>query len=192
MAASARAQRSGIRTRVFAFVTLFGLGFAFCYAGIVAYQAMRDSFVAPIILSPDSDVILANKLKLGELEVERARSVAEREGLDADLSAADAALERLRGLRATASSGVAWTSQITSQKATASGAELKTLAEQRRVLGAMLEQQKELAARARSDRDAGLVSRADCEKEEQALHQQELALLENERSTLSVQSALGE
>jgi hypothetical protein len=184
--------KSGLRTRFFAFLTLFGLAFVFCYAAIVAYQAMRDSFVAPIILSPDNDLILANKLKLGELDVERARSVAEQEGVDADLAAADDAIGRLRGLHATASNGTAWTSRITSQKATASGAELTTLGEQRRVLTSMLQQQKELTSKARADRDAHIVSGADYEKEEQALHQLELALLENERSTLNVQSALGE
>jgi hypothetical protein len=184
--------QSSTQTRSFAFLMLFGLTFLFCYGAFTVYQVMRDSFVAPTILSPDSDLVLASKLKMRELELERTRSLAEREGLDSELHADEEALARLEDLHTSAQGALDWTAQITSQKAWASAAELKALADQRRVMVAMLEQQRAHTEKARSDRDAGIVSRTDFEKEEQAQRQLELGLLENERAALQSQSALKE
>ena len=115
---------SGVRARIFAGATLIAFVSAIGYAGHEGYRAATDSFVAPIILSPDNDVVLANKAKLAELQVERARIAAEADDAEADLAAGDTALARLRALEAVASNALAWTKEVTARQAAASALEL--------------------------------------------------------------------
>jgi hypothetical protein len=62
---------SGVRVKVFAFEALASLAPGVSYAGHQAYRAATDSFVAPIILSPDSDVVLEGKLQEIRIAAER-------------------------------------------------------------------------------------------------------------------------
>lgn len=180
--------KSNARTRTLSLLALGLTASVFVWIGRTAYYAASDSFVAPSILSPDSDVVLANKLRFSELIVERARALAELESLESDLSAAEQAIARLEGLRETASKALRWTSELTSVKASTSEADLRALAEQKRVLEAMLERQADLARRARADVDAGLISRADYAREAQALTHIELSLIETGRATIQSKS----
>ena len=67
-----RTPTGGIATRLLALATLASLIAGVAYVGREGYRALTDSFVAPIILSPDNDLVIQNKVKLSELEVERA------------------------------------------------------------------------------------------------------------------------
>lgn len=184
--------RSTVRTRLFAAVTLVTLVAAFGAAAMTGYRAVRDSFVAPAILSPDSDLVLSNKLKLSELQVERARAAAELEGIEADLTAAAHAVARLEELRKTAVTTADWTTGAAVRKASEGGADVKALADQKAMIERMLAEQKALTAKAKADSDAGVISRGDYAREEQSQRQLEIALIENERATLQSQASLRE
>jgi hypothetical protein len=153
-------------------------------AGESAYLVARDSFVAPAILSPDSDVILTGKLKLGEFSVERSRVAAAMEGIDAEVAADDKGLAALEQLGGKLDQSVRFTSEVTSNKAASGTAELEALLRQREIISAMVSQQKELVSKARADLGAGVISRSDYAKENQTLAQYELELAENDRTTL--------
>ena len=188
----AQGARSSLRTRFFAVLTLCGVAAGFGYAARTAYEAVRDSFIAPAILSPDSDIVFNNRLKLGEIEVERARAAAEAEGIDANLAGAATATARLEELQRTATNSLGWTTTITSQRAHANSAELHALADQKRVIADMLSGQRTLTARASADLEAGVISKSDYAREQQALEQLQLALLDNDRATAQGQSVLEE
>jgi len=183
---------SNVGTRLGAFVALCGVTAALAYAGYTVYACARDSFAVPTILSPSSEVVTATTLKLGELHVDRVRAVAEIEGIDADLAGAEQALGRLRELKRTSSDALHWTSKMTSQKASVSAAELDALESQKRVIVDMLAEQQDLTSKAQKDVEAGIISRSDFAKQQQALSQVQLALLDNTRAMSRGQSALVE
>jgi hypothetical protein len=184
--------RSGLGTRLGAFVALCGVASVLAYGVYTVYACARDSFVVPTILSPSSEVVAQTTLKLGELHVERVRALAEIEGIDADLAGAEQALTRLRELKRTSSDALHWTSRMTSQKATVSVAELEALQSQKRVISDMLAEQEELTEKAQKDVAAGIISRSDFARQQQALSQVQLALLDNTRAMSRGQSALVE
>jgi hypothetical protein len=189
---SSVANTPSIATRISAFVALCGVTAALGYGGYTVYACARDSFAVPTILSPSSDVVAATTLKLGELHVERVRALAEIEGIDADLGGAEQALGRLRELKRTSSDALQWTNKMTSQKATVSAAELEALESQKRVIADMLAEQRELTAKAQQDVEAGIISRSEFARQQQALSQVQLALLDNTRAMSRGQSALVE
>ncbi|MDP9034999.1 MAG: hypothetical protein M3O50_09335 [Myxococcota bacterium] len=174
--------RSRAATRVMAFtaLTLFVSGVG--YGAREVYRAATDSFVAPIILSPDNDMVLASKVKMSELNVERARTVADSEAIDADLAAGEKALVRLDELKRSGQHALAWTIDISARQASAGAVDLRKLAEQKQMLGEMLAKQEALASDAHANLQAGLVSKMDYAREVQALDQVRIALLENERT----------
>jgi hypothetical protein len=176
--------KSSWRTRLFSLAALLLTAAAFIWLGATGYWAVVDSFVAPSVLSPDSDLVLSNKLRFSELMVERARAAAELESVNADLAAAKSALERLQKLQQSTGNSLGWTTRLTSDKASTGAAELELLEEQKRTLTAMHARQAELTQKAQADLQSGLISRGEYGREAQALTQVELALLENERSIL--------
>jgi hypothetical protein len=183
---------SGVNTRIGAFIALCGVSAALGYGAYTVYGCVRDSFSVPTILSPSSPEVAATTLKLGELHVERVRALAEIEGIDADQSGADQALSRLQELKRTSTDALHWTTRMTSQKANVSAAELEALASQKRVISDMLAEQQDLTSKAQKDVQAGLISRGEFSKQQQALSQVQLALLDNTRAMSKGQSALAE
>ena len=179
-------------TRMLSLCTLAVVVATIGYAARVAYQAGHDSFVAPTILSPDSDLVIANKLKLNELLVERARVVGAIEGADAEIEADTKGIDQLEELRAKLDQSVQWTSEITSSKAVAGSADLVALSRQRQIMSAMIKAEKEREHSAQADVEAGVISRSDYVKEAQTLGQYELALLDNERTMLQRETEMGE
>jgi hypothetical protein len=149
---------------------------------------MSDSFVAPMILSPDSDLVLENKLKMAQLSMERDRAIGEAEGIEADLAGAEKGIARLTELETMAANALEWTRNINSHQASAGSAELNTISAQQAVLAGMLSKQKDVTAKAHANLEAGIISRGDLAKEEQNLSSLRLALLENGRTR--VQSEL--
>jgi hypothetical protein len=185
-------QEPAASTRLGALFTLGLLAFGACYGLYSVYTAARDAFVVPTIMSPTSEAVIATKLRLGELRVERVRAVGELEGVEADLAGADQALSRLLDLKRTTSDGRHWTTRITSQRARESAAELSALSSQKQVLDNMLASQQRLTARAQRDFEAGLISRAEYAHQEQALNEMRLQMLDNGRATVRGESALEE
>jgi hypothetical protein len=181
---------SGFGTRLFAFGALAGFVGLFGYGGHQAYRAVTDSFVAPAILSPDSDLVLQSKVKIAELDVERTRSNAELEAIDADVSACDAALARLGKLKSSAGDALAWTAQMTKGQAATARTDLRMLERQKSELADMTAKQAELVERAKENLAAGLVTRGDLDRETQALAQLRVAAIENARTALQTSMAL--
>ena len=160
------------------FIVLASVGFG----SVTAYYAFVDSFIAPAILSPDSDVALTSKLRLGELEVERARAAADIEGIDADIETASAAMLHLEELRKASAMSIQWTASLTSQRVASGATELRSLMQRKGILSHLLEEQRTLAERARTDVESGVISRTQYAKEAQSVGQIELELLENDRA----------
>ena len=180
----------GPKPRIFAAAALLAFVAALGYAGNEGYRAATDSFVAPIILSPDNDMVLANKAKMAELRVQRATVVAEAEAVEADLQAGDRALARLRALQTTTTNALSWTKDVTAHQAIAGSADLKMLAKQKAVLAAMAERQGQLTEAATTNLAGSLISQSEQAKEQLALNQMELALLDNERTRVQSELAL--
>jgi hypothetical protein len=98
----------------------------------------------------------------------------------------------LRELKRTSSDALHWTSKMTSQKASVSAAEIEALQSQKRVIGDMLAEQQDLTERAQRDVEAGLITRSEYARQQQALSQVQLALLDNTRAMSRGQSAMAE
>lgn len=178
----------GVRTRLFALAALALFTSGVGWVGYQSYRAATDSFVAPIILSPDNDAVLTNKLKAAEIEVERSKAAAELEGIDEDLAGTDAAIARLEELRKTNDAAIGWTEAVTSRQGAATSRELARLAEQKAVLSEMVDKQDDLMRKSRANLEAGLISMSDYAKEEQATFRAQAALLETDR--LRIQAEL--
>ena len=183
---------STARARLFAGVALTLFATAVAYLGREGYRAATDSFVAPMILSPESDVVLQTKAKMGELEIERGRIISEAEAIDADLEASTVALTQLRELKTLMASALEWTKSVTGQQAAVSSHDLKALSEQRVLLAAMASKQARIAKEADGNLAASLISKTDLAKEELALEQVQLALLENDRTRMQQTAALNQ
>lgn len=177
------------KARLFSLAALALVALTVVSVGLIGYRALTDSFVAPSILSPDSDLVLANKLRFNQLMVERTRAEVELEGVNADLAAAQVALQRLKQLQLSAGESLGWATRLSSDKASTSAAELELLQEQKRALTLMLTRQTELTQKAQDDLQSGLIARGDYGREAQALTQVELALLENGRAILQAKAS---
>ncbi|MBS2012060.1 MAG: hypothetical protein JST00_04185 [Deltaproteobacteria bacterium] len=184
--------RSSAATRVSAFAALVGLASVVGYVGTQTYRAATDSFVAPIILTPDNDVVIQNKLKMDELGVERTRATAQLEALEDETKAMEKALVRLRNLHETASNAIEWFKRVNSRQMYAGVAEQSALASQRTVLASMAEAQDAIVQRAQANVAAGLGTKAELDKEAQTLRQLRFALLENDRSRAQSDAAMHE
>jgi hypothetical protein len=185
-AAAPERTRSTPLTRVLAASALLGVAAGLLALGYTAYWAITDSYVAPMSLSPDSDLAVANKAKLTQLEVEQARTRTKIEELDAELEGLEVERARLTTLREQAKHALPWTANITSLEVSAGAAAKSTLGQARSVLVGMIARQQKLVEEARANLDLGIIPRADLQKEEQALSQLNLALLENDRVRVQI------
>ena len=185
-------ERSTIKTRLFAFTTLAMFVSGGVYVGREIYRAATDAFIAPAILSPDSDMVLTNKMKMAEMLVERTKAKSELEIIDADIAACDKAISRLAVLTKSATGSIAWSKSVNVQQTSAGAADFAKLAEQKVVLTTMLDKQRSLAEESKRNMEAGLVSKTDYAKEVQAQNQIELAILENERTSVTSNLAISQ
>lgn len=181
-----------VRARIFALTMLLLIAGALGYGGYSALRAFSDSFIAPMTLSPNSDVVLASKLKLDDLARERAQTAAELQGLDAELRANEKALRRLHELEGKYQAAADWVGKMNSHKARVGTAELSALSAQGQIAKDMLEEQRRLTRKAEDDLAAGLITRMDYAKEMQRLADLQRSMLETQRSQLQGQSSMYE
>lgn len=186
------ATSGGVKTRVFALATLCAIVAGVGYLGREGYRAVTDSFVAPIILTPDNDLIVQSKIKLSELHVERAKSQAELEGIESTLVATEKAIERLKRLQGQTENALVWTRKVNAGQAAAGSFDLGALAEQRAVITEAIAKQEGFTSQAHADMSAGLISRSDYAKEVQALGQIQLALIENGRTRMQAEMQMSQ
>lgn len=178
------ASSSGARARIFAFTLLTLLVAGVGYVGREGYLAATDSFVAPIILTPDNDQVLSTKLHASQLAVERARTAAEIEAAEEAIAAGEKAIARLKGLQRPPETALAWTSNMSARQLSNVASERKVLAAQYKVLADMAAKQARLVDEGRTNLAAGLISQVDFTKELQTQNQLRLAMLDNERTRL--------
>lgn len=177
-------QRKWLGTRLFSIAALCGTVCGLGYVAKAGYQVATDSFVVPVVLSPDSDLVIQSKLSRAALMAEQMRSVTKKEQIDAELVAADQAIDELKGLYASASKSLEWSSAVTATQATAGVSNLRALGDQRGEIASMVTAQESLVAQTKQELDVGLVSKADYARQVQALGQMRVSAIENERARL--------
>ncbi|HET8937246.1 MAG TPA: hypothetical protein VFN67_27580 [Polyangiales bacterium] len=187
-----REQSHFVKARIFALTMLVLIAGALTYGGYSAFRAFTDSFIAPLTLSPNSEIVLSSKLKLDELGRERAQVAADLQRLDTELKANAQAVRRLRELQGKFQSSVNWMNTMNTHKVRVGNADLNAVNQQGQIAKTMLEEQKRATQKAEVDLNAGLITRMDYAKEMQRLSELQRSVLENERTRLQGQSSMYE
>jgi hypothetical protein len=177
--------RSSTGTRVSSFVALCGVIGAMAFVGSTVYHVATDGFVAPIILSPDSDMVIQSKLSMSQLLAEKIRITSKREAIDVEIQGSEEAIAELRALHESASKSLEWATSINGAQAAAGLQDLRTLARQRDTLTQMLADEEGFLERMKKDLDAGLVSKAEYARELHAMNQLRVTSLDNDRSQIA-------
>lgn len=185
-------ERKWLGTRLFSIAALCGTVCGLGYLAKTGYHVATDAFVVPVVLSPDSDLVIQSKLSRAALMAEQMRSVTKKEEIDAELSAADQAIEELKVLHASASKSLEWTSALTAAQASAGVVDLRALGEQRGEIATMVTAQEALVAQTKQELDVGLVSKADYARQVQALGQMRVSAIENERARIVAGVQMGQ
>jgi hypothetical protein len=162
------------------------------YVAYSSYTVFSDSFVAPLTLSADSDVVISSKLKLDELTQERTRAAAELHGIEAEMRGNETSLQQLRELQAKLQTELSWHSNMSAHKARAGSADLSSLNQQGRLAQTMLSEQEKLVQKAEADLNAGLITRMDYARELQQLRELQRSVLDNQRAVQQGQSNMQE
>jgi len=187
---SATKTRSSLTTRIASFAALCGVVGAFGYIANTVYRVATDGFVAPIILSPDSDMVIQSKLSMSQLLAEKLRITSKKEAIEGEIQGADEALAELSALHTATSKALEWSSSITSTQAAAGVQDQRALASQQQTLSKMLTDGESFVERMKKDLEAGLVSKVEYEKERQSLNQLRVAAIENERAQIATSAQL--
>jgi hypothetical protein len=182
--------RPHARTRVLAAIALTGLLSSLGYAGFTAYHAINDSFVAPIILSPDNDLVIQSKLSLSRLQAERRTIDARIDENEAAADAAEASVARLEDFQRSASRALDWSMELTAKQESLGERDLQRIAEQEALVDGMTAHQKDVVAATEKNVAAGLTHKADLEREQQTLDQLRLTALQSERERVATEIQL--
>lgn len=184
---NAGSPKKHLKTRLFSVLalatTVCGLG----YVGSTVYRIATDAFVAPIALTPDSDLVIQSKLALGQLLAERLKTQTKREQIDATVTAADEAIGELRALKRESERSLEWTKSVSAKQVSTGTMDLGAIAKQEEMTRKLVERQRDLVEKMNRDLAAGLVAKADVEKETQALGQLEMMLVDRERAKLATE-----
>jgi len=162
-------------TRIFSLAALAAVLALGSLAASATYRAFTDSYVAPLTLSPDSDVVVQNKLNLSRLESEHQRLQARLDEDSASIEASQRSVRVLRGLQATSSTG----------RSTPGTAPSEARVEGRRELLEVLDRQEKYVTGLQKDLAAGLIRESDLVREQNALNHTRVALLQDQREHLS-------
>ena len=185
-------KKSWFGARVLSIAALGATVGAVGYVARTAYFVATDSFVVPVVLSPDSDLVIQSKLSRSALLAEQMRATTRKAEIEADLEAGEQAIEQLKALHAAASKALEWTSSTNVTQVNQSAGERRALARQREELKAMVAAQEVLVDRVRGDLDAGLASKTDYAREQNALGQLRVAVIDNERAQIVTESQMSQ
>ncbi len=172
-------------TRVLSGLVLFGLLGLVGKLALTGYYVFSDSFVAPLILSPDSDVVLPSKLNLARLQAERGTLLGRIDQASATLHAAEAGVEKLLELKQAVAAGLDFTQSVTSETVRSSTRDLSALSAQRRLIEQRVGQQEDHVRELERQLEVGLVRKADLERERDVLSQLRLGAIQNDRDRLA-------
>jgi len=185
-------KRSSAATRLFSLGALCGALAATAWVGSTVYHVATDGFVAPIILSPDSDMVIQSKLSMGQLLAEKHRITATQEGIEAEIEAGEKAITQLKALHEASSRALEFTTVLTQQQVSAGNQYRSALIGQRAMFEKMIGDEEAFTARMKKDLEAGLVSKTDFARQVQSLNQVRLASLENERARIVSDAQIGQ
>jgi len=153
-----------LRTRVLSAIALGGLLGGLAYAGYTAFHAINDSFVAPIILSPDNDLVITSRLSLSRLLAEHRAIEARIDENQAAVAAASASVKRLEEFQGSASRALDWSLEVTAKQELLGERDLQRIAEQEALVDGMTAHQKEVVSAVEKNVAAGLSHKADLER----------------------------
>src|SRR4051812_48462205 len=153
--------RSRLLARILALSGLGLLLLGFGEGGLVAYRLVTDSFVAPLILSKDSDTVVQSKLSLSRLLAERQAIFVRMKGDQASISASEQAVQRLEGVKSSASRALDWTLTIAEEQTNLGARDLSTIEAQEAVIDRMIKDQEALVAQLHGYLEQGMIHRAD-------------------------------
>lgn len=176
-------------------VSLASLGVALCVLGYivsVAYHALRDAFVAPMILTPESELVIQSRMELERLLAQRRSLELKLEDSRLAIENAEYSESKLQSLRSLAQNALNWSDTITADKAASSTRDLQVLAAQKSVLERTLEQQQAEVDRVRRNVEGGVAHRTELTQAQEDLQRMQLARLQNERERLGAATALRE
>lgn len=183
-------KRSLLGSRIVSLVALCATVSGLGYLAKNAYHIATDSFVVPVVLSPDSDLVIQSTLSRAALLSERMKITSQREQNEAELYAAEEAIEQLKALQASVQKSLDWTTVVTRSQASADTNELAIIRRHRTVLDSMLAAQELVVARAKKDYEAGLLQNSEYTREQNALGPMRVAILENDRAMLLAQTQM--
>ena len=187
-----RAPRSGVPLRLVSLAALVAALTLLGYVSYGAYHAVTDSVVAPMILTPESELVTAAKLSLNKLLSER-ENVARRLSDNQELAKAAAhSSEQLQRLKTTADQALNWSDAISERLASATASDLGVLAQQKDVLEKALVSKRAHLGELRRNMAATLVPKADVVKGEVELRELEHLALQNQRERLQASARLAE
>ncbi len=166
--------------------TVWGVG----YLAKNAYHVATDSFVVPVVLSPDSDLVIQSTLSRATLLSERMKITLQREQLEAEVYAAEQAVTQLKELQGSVEKSLEWTAAMASTQAGSDAKELAMRRQEHLALTSVLVAQEAVVARVKKALDAGLVGEAEYTREVNALGPMRVAIIENERARSVTQSQM--
>jgi len=182
--ARGRRRKNELVTQALSLGGLCALLGSLAYGGLVAYRLITDAFVAPLILSKDSDTVVQSKLNLSRLLAERQALSVRMQEDQASISASEQAVQRLEGIKASASKALDWTLTMVQQQSTLGSRDLLALATQRELIGTMIADQEALVSQFEDHLQRGMIHKAELVREQVALNQLRVASLANERDRL--------
>ena len=185
-------RKSSLGTRVLSLAALCGVVVGVGSVANTVYRIATDGFVAPVILSPDSDMVIQSKLSMSQLLAERTRITSKRDALDEEIQGGDASIEELKTILATATKGLAWTTSVTRTELAAGKDDQTALGLQKGTLAEMLVDEQAFLDMTRKDLEGGLVSKAEYARERAAMNQLRVAAIENERSRIASETRLSQ
>jgi hypothetical protein len=177
-------------TRWLSLLALCGLLGGIVYVAAGLYAAYRDSFVTPIVLSPDSDLVIPSKLSLSRLIADKTALEIRIREAEAVLAADERAGSKLQGLQQLVGQSLAWSDWVVDQTHNTSASDLAALSEQQQLLAQHISLQTAYVAEMERNLAAGLVHKSDVLREQNQLSQLRIAALENQRERGASQAQL--
>jgi len=156
------------------------------------YLALRDAWVAPMQLSPESREVVGLRMQAAKEREQRARLESEIAGAAAEIVAIDLSLSNLRVLAQGYSSALRWSKRNREEQLFALS-EQKGLLERQRAM-AIESAERETAAldRAKRNVEAGIITASEADGTEENLVRTQLTRAEKELEYLRVRTALEE
>jgi hypothetical protein len=171
--------------RVFSLLLLGAVGYGLFEGARAGYYLATDAQIAPILLSPESDAVMASKLSLAGLEGDRDATQVRIEVAQLALDAGHDATRKLSELRDRSAAGLAFSGALVSQDEAAVDLDSAHLREQRELLSSAIGNQQSYLGDLQRQLSAGVVHRLDVTREERELQRLRLLALENEREQLT-------